>query len=686
VTSKPGNLRPTARERLAAARRALRALGDPKHSVTGKLLLVVLLTTAIAFVIAGASLLITNLRQDRQAWQDEISTAGSILALATAPALSFEDAAGAQRTLAAASDRPAIRVAALYRPDRHLYARYVRTGEPGPPASLPSMPTGVQFDGGRVELLQPVNQNGETLGFIYLRARYDLTSRIWTYAGILLAVMVLGLVAALLAGAWLQAVITGPIGSIANVAREIMRGRDYSLRASQTTDDEFGVVVGAFNNMLEEVEQRSRALESSNSALHEQVAVAAAAERALRDSERALREADRRKDEFLATLAHELRNPLAPIRNSVHVLASAAADAQQRLRAQEVIGRQTLHMALLLDDLLDVSRVTRGVFELKKEYVELRSVCDAAAETARPLIQSKQHTLTIDLPDMPLILEADPLRLAQVISNLLTNAAKYTDPGGRIELSARLTEELQLRVVDTGIGLAPESIPRIFTIFSQVDPATDRAQGGLGIGLALVRGLVALHGGTVEARSAGLGCGSEFLVHLPATIIAASEVSAAAIQPSAGEPAGRPCKILIADDNRDAVDSMATALRLSGYEVTVAFSGAEALEAGAREHPRVVILDIGMPGMDGYETARRLRLEAWGHHAIVVALTGWGQESDRRKAIAAGFDTHVTKPVNPSDLEETLVSLLDARDQRTGATDPHAAVSGESRKRLINPP
>jgi CheY-like chemotaxis protein len=344
----------------------------------------------------------------------------------------------------------------------------------------------------------------------------------------------------------------------------------------------------------------------------------------------------------------------------VRILDSDAADERQRKWGREVISRQVQRMSLLLDDLLDVSRITRGQLELKKDYVDLKSVVGVAVETARPLLDAKRHQLVVKLPGENVRLEADPLRLSQVIGNLLTNAAKYTDPEGRIELGARLENaELVIEIRDNGIGLSEEVIPGLFTMFSQVNSAVDRAEGGLGIGLALVKGLVALHGGRVEVRSEGLGRGSEFIVHLPHKVLAprTQEVE----EPrhgAANADAVRRGRVLVADDNRDAAESLGLVLRFMGYEVSVAYGGAEALEIGARDRPRAAIIDIGMPGMSGHEVARRMRREAWGRKAILIALTGGGQETDKQAALAAGFDDHLTKPVDPDDVEAVLTQLL----------------------------
>ncbi len=369
-------------------------------------------------------------------------------------------------------------------------------------------------------------------------------------------------------------------------------------------------------------------------------------------AEKALQESDRRKDEFLATLSHELRNPLAPIRQSITLLKAQNVAEHDAARALDVIDRQSQHMAWLLDDLLDVSRITRGVLELRKEVLELAAVIDSGVEVARPLIDSRRHTLVLELPDEPVRFEADGLRLAQVVSNLLTNAAKYTDPGGRIRLRAEARgAQLVLRVTDNGIGINDAMLARMFEIFSQEKSATGWSRGGLGIGLALVRGLVELHGGTVEARSAGPGHGSEFTVRLPLDRTAAPREAAADAR---RRPAGSTRKILVADDNRDAAESMGLLLQIAGHDVRIVHDGIAALDTGAAFQPDVALVDIGMPELSGYEVAERARAEPWGQRTLLIAVTGWGQESDKRRALEAGFDHHLTKPVEQEVLEGLL--------------------------------
>ncbi len=368
-----------------------------------------------------------------------------------------------------------------------------------------------------------------------------------------------------------------------------------------------------------------------------------------------LQDADRRKDEFLATLAHELRNPLAPLRNGLEVLRLARGNPEAVERAQGMMERQLGHMVRLIDDLLDVSRITRGKLQLRRELVGLADVVQSAVEGCRPLIEASGHALTIALPPEPVRLDADPARLAQVFANLLTNAAKYTDKGGHIWLTAeRRGQEAVVTVRDTGIGIAAEHLPRLFEIFSQVDPVLERSQGGLGIGLSLVKGLVEMHGGTVEARSDGPGKGSEFVVRLP---VAGVRPQGEPGQPGHEEPTAPVSRrrVLVVDDNDDAAEALGMMLRMIGHEVRTAHDGLEGVEAAESFRPHVVLLDLGMPRLNGYEACRRIREQEGGKEVFVVALTGWGQEEDRRRTREAGFNEHFVKPVDPA----TLVKLLE---------------------------
>jgi PAS domain S-box-containing protein len=365
-----------------------------------------------------------------------------------------------------------------------------------------------------------------------------------------------------------------------------------------------------------------------------------------------LKEADRRKDEFLATLAHELRNPLAPLRNMLEVMRRGGnGDLIEQVRP--TLERQLGQLVRLVDDLMDVSRIARGKLELRKERVELASVIHQSAEVSRPLAESAGHELIVSLPREPIYLYADPARLAQVFGNLLTNACKYTEPGGRIWVAAaRQGGDVVVSVKDTGVGIPPDKLGSVFEMFNQIDRSLERSQGGLGIGLTLVKRLVEMHGGSVEAHSKGTGRGSEFVVRLPVLLEEARpETPTAEPAPAAAR------RILVVDDNRDAATSLALLLQLTGNEAQIAFDGLEAVEATAAFRPDVILLDIGLPKLNGYDACRRIREQPWGRGVMLVALTGWGQEEDRRQSKEAGFDHHMVKPVDLAALTALLAEL-----------------------------
>jgi two-component system CheB/CheR fusion protein len=400
------------------------------------------------------------------------------------------------------------------------------------------------------------------------------------------------------------------------------------------------------------VHERTAALEKAN----EELRAAAAANARLYEE---VKEADRRKDEFLAMLAHELRNPLAPIRNALHIITMRGTERREGVRqAWEIIDRQVEHMARLVEDLLDVGRITRGKINLQKQPLEVSTIVARAIEGSRPLLDARQHTLEVHIPEDAGWVEGDPVRLAQVLWNLLNNAAKYTPEGGRVWLTVEKGQgEVAIRVKDTGMGIAPEVLPKVFDLFAQGERTLDRAEGGLGIGLTLVRQLTEMHDGSVEAYSEGVGKGSEFVVRLPLlterTNVAGPDASAAAGH--GRSPAHR--RILIVDDNRDSRETLATLLRLFGHDVRTAHDGRHALEMAAAYRPDMVLLDIGLPVLNGYEVARRLRAEPDHRDTVLVAVTGYGGEEDRRRSLAAGFDHHMVKPVDFDSLQALLASL-----------------------------
>ena len=414
--------------------------------------------------------------------------------------------------------------------------------------------------------------------------------------------------------------------------------------------------------------RKTEALERMNIELERRVAERTArlevdlAER--RRLENALMATDQRKDEFLAMLSHELRNPLAPIRNAVQIMGLKPLDDPHLRHCRDVIERQVEHLSRLVDDLLDVSRITRGRFKLKKKPAEVATFVARAIETAKPLFDARRQRLHVSMPEERLIVDGDLTRLSQIVGNLLNNAAKYTPDGGHISLQIETAsrdggsaEEVLIRVKDNGTGIPPEMLPEVFDLFTQVDRALDRTHDGLGIGLALVRKLVEMHGGSVDAHSDGVGHGSEFFVRLPCRIELVDVKGASA---SAGDAIKTPVirrRVLVVDDNEDSAETLALALQLEGYDVETAHGGQQALKLAEGFLPEVVLLDIGMPEMDGYEVARSIRAQPWGADMLLVAQTGWGQEEDRRRTREAGFDAHMTKPLDHSRLMSLMAQL-----------------------------
>ena len=617
-----------------------------RHKVTW----VVLTTTGVALMLSATALLVYELRSYSLSSINDMKTQADIIARASAPALSFNDPKAASENLALLKLRPQIAAAAVYRGEQQVFASFSNPGEPAEPLPLRAGAPGYTIVGDRLELFQPIRENGELLGTVYLRAHYDITSRLFDYLLILVAVMLTSLIVAALVLARLQRTITAPILDVAQVARNVMRERDFSLRAPKTTEDEVGTLVDAFNDMLAEVGQRTDALERSNEQLSLEMT-----ER--RKAEEALTAAARTKDEFLATLAHELRNPLAPISNAVELLKRSGTGAEAgHPRALQILERQVLQMVRLIDDLIDVSRITTGKVLIHRHKVDMLAVLRSSVEIAAPNVHSRDHQLTLELPDAPVWVVADPVRLAQVFANLLNNAAKYTDSGGRIGLKLEaLDDAVIVRVADSGVGIDPAMQSSIFDMFVQVDQSLEKGRAGLGVGLTLARQLIELHGGRITVRSAGLGRGSEFAVWLPRGDLSAARDEPPALPATA--PSGARHRILVADDNVDFATSLGNLLEGMGHEVTVTHDGASALAMAGAVRPQFSFLDIGMPGLNGYELATRLRQNGATHDAVLVAITGWGQDKDRERARACGFDHHLVKPVDVGQLQ----SILDGR-------------------------
>jgi signal transduction histidine kinase len=453
--------------------------------------------------------------------------------------------------------------------------------------------------------------------------------------------------------------IVGRLATLTDNAHHLVRGEQ--LAPPVHGSDEVAQLDQAFRRMAQEIAQSQESLRQSaaevrhlNEGLEQRITERTAE---LAQANEALREADRRKDDFLAMLAHELRNPLAPVRNALQILKMPGLGPDTARLAREMMERQVLHIVRLVDDLLDVSRIMRGKIELRKERVDLATVFGRAVETAQHALDAQGQQLAVSLPPQSIWVEGDVVRLAQVVNNLLMNAAKYSERAGQIWLAGeRDGSTAVVRVRDSGVGIAPELLPRIFDLFVQADQSLARSQGGLGIGLTLVRRLVEMHGGSIAVASPGVGQGSEFTVRLPALPLSAE--TGAGPGDESPRSVGPPRRVLVVDDNVDAAESEALLLRFLGHVVEVAYNGPAALEVVREFRPEIVLLDIGLPGMSGYEVARAIRALPEARGVVLAAVTGYGQEQDRRRAHEAGFDHHLTKPLAPSALTAFIDSPL----------------------------
>ncbi|MFT3859564.1 MAG: ATP-binding protein [Aquabacterium sp.] len=624
-------------------------MGGP--TLRSKVMMVVLLTTCLALLLSATALLVYEVRAYRMSRLNDLQTQADIIARATAPALSFKDGRAASENLHMLQLRPQITAAAVYQNNGAVFASYLQPGieQENLPATVKQ--AGYTITGDRLELYQPIQQSGETLGVLYLRAQDDIVGRLGDYVMILLGVMLASTAVAALVTSRLQRAVTEPILQVAQVARDVMQHRNFSLRAPKTSSDEVGQLVDAFNDMLTEVEARTTALEQTNHHLSVEMA-----ER--RKAEEALKEAARKKDAFLATLAHELRNPLAPISNSVEIIRRIGQqDARMRDRALDIMNRQLRQMVRLIDDLLDVSRITTGKLVMHKERTDLLPILHSALEIATPTLEARHHILDVRLPEPPVMVEADATRLAQVFANLLNNAAKYTSDGGLISLSLRvLDQEVEVSVQDNGIGIPQDMQKAVFEMFVQVDQSLDRGRAGLGVGLSLARELTQLHGGTIELRSQAERRGTECIVRLPLAPAATGEDTDKVGEPIVQRPP-HSLRVLVADDNIDFAESLAHILESLGHQVRTAHDGQSAVTVAAEMRPQIIFLDIGMPAMNGLEVASQLRRQAETRDALLVAVTGWSQDKDRERSRNAGFNHHLTKPVDIKQLMPILSSV-----------------------------
>jgi two-component system, sensor histidine kinase len=624
-----------------------------RHSIRRKLMLVVIVTTLASLLFTAIILVAYDVRTYQESWVNDLVTQAEILGRAAAPAIAFDDPMSAYHYLSLLRARPQIQAAAIYNSNGTLFATYSRE-EVAPEFPKEIRPDGFRIVNNQLVLFRRILEGDEQVGTVYLVARYELFERLQSYLLIVGVALVASLVVAFLMSYWLQSGVTRPILEVSDVAHRVAERKDMSLRARKTTEDEIGYLVETFNDMLGEIEGRAAALEGTNRMLEQEMKVR-------QDAERALLASDQRKDEFLATLAHELRNPLAPLRNALEILRSSGEGSKDALMAREIMERQLRQLVRLVDDLLDVSRITTGKLVLQREDARFEDIIQSALDATAPYFDARNVHLTVTLPREPVHLRADATRLAQVFLNLLHNAAKFTDPGGKVALHAeREGSDLVVTVTDTGIGIPESKMPMIFDMFAQVDQRLERTHSGLGVGLSLARRLVELHGGTIEATSDGLGKGTRFVVRLPApTTARTAPAPAPAPVRDNGEPTGRR-RVLLADDNEDFIESFATMLRDMGHEVHCAGDGQEALRLASEIRPDVAFLDIGLPKLNGYELARRIRALPDAERMTLVAVTGWGQEDDRQRAREAGFHLHMIKPVEPEQILEILRSIVPA--------------------------
>jgi signal transduction histidine kinase len=605
-------------------------IADRHASIRQRLMNVVMTTTLLALLVSAAVLLVYEMRADRAATVRELRAQAEFVVRASLPVQNRADLQSARDNLALLRHKPLVDAAGLYDPSDRLVAGYAGPDQPWPPRRLEA-DVASSFGLQRLTLRQPVLQDGRLLGTLVLQARYDAMPRLLAFVATLGVITLGSLVLAALVAQRLQRRITEPIVAIAAIAREVVQTRNFELRAPRTTHDEVGALVDAFNDMLRE----------------------------LGDQAAALRTADRRKDEFLATLAHELRNPLAPIATALAILPRADTDGATLQRLVAMMQRQMAQFVRLIDELMEVSRISTGRLTLHLERLDLVEVVRSAAESVAPGLLERRHALSVSWP-APIWLEGDRTRLSQVFVNLLGNAVKYTEPGGRIGIDFELgPDTVDVRVSDNGLGIAPERQAEVFEMFMQVDRSPARgARAGLGVGLSVARQLAVLHRGSLTLHSDGLGQGSVFIVRLPRLANQApppaSPLVAAPVR--AGPTAA--LRVLLADDNVDFAESLAVVLRNEGHEVRVAHDGKAALQLAREAMPEVGLFDIGMPGLDGYQLAAALRREPEGASCLLVAITGWGQEGDRERARQAGFDEHLVKPVDMAQLSAVLARCV----------------------------
>ena len=601
-----------------------------------KLLILTLASSATALVLSSGGFLAWDITQFRQELQQDLDAQAAIVAENSAAPLTFNDTQAAGETLSVMRLRPRVIMACLYKGGQ-LFATYYRDGA----ATCPGSPPEEGTTSPSYTLVRPVTVTGETVGTLYIsRDLQDLRDRVQVGAAAVAVFLLIALAAAFLIARRLQRVIAAPLLELAGAARTISTSQDYTVRVTPANNDEVGVVIQAFNAMLDRISERNGELSRAN----------------------------RLKDEFLATLSHELRTPLGAVLGWTRVLQTTGAEGATRERALEAIERNARAQARLIEDLLEISRIVSGKLSLQVKTVDLADIIDAAVEVVRPAAAAKQIALTTEMAVRPAMTSGDPDRLQQIVWNLISNAVKFTPPGGAARIRLTRSNGYRIVVTDTGEGIDPRFLPHVFDAFRQADGTTTREHGGLGLGLAIARELVELHGGTIKARSDGAGRGSTFQVDLP-SMVSESPAPGGAPASAAGREAPafdrnllRGLRILVVDDEADARDLIEMALAQYGAVVTTADSAAAALAEIDRRVPDVLLSDVGMPREDGYDLIRRLRsrpLERGGG-IPAIAVTAYASAKDRESALASGYEAHVAKPFEPEVLAQTVAALYRA--------------------------
>jgi signal transduction histidine kinase/CheY-like chemotaxis protein len=630
-----------------------------------KLLLMTLASNAAALLFVGSGFLTWDVYQFSVEVRQDIFAQARIVAENAAPAMTFNDEKAAREDLAVLRLRPRVRFGCLYRSDGHAFATYQRSPADACPGAPPRIGTAISWSS--FDVVNRVLSGTDAVGTIVIqRDLDDLYSRLRIGAGTVIGLLLLAIVAAFLIADRMQRAIASPLLGLAGIAHRISTGRDYTLRGVVESSDEVGVVVRAFNGMLDAIAERTTALSKTNLELEHEIE-----ERRKVEAERTAalareRDANRLKDEFLATLSHELRTPLNAVLGWTRVVRSAQVDAPTHDRALESIERNARAQARLIEDLLEISRIVTGKLRLQMRDVDLAAIVEAAVEVVQPAALAKRIPLKVVIEVQPSWTAGDPDRLQQVVWNLLSNAVKFTPAGGQVTVRLERSDDYRLTVRDTGPGIEPQFLPFVFDPFRQADGTASREHGGLGLGLAIAKQLVELHGGTITASSQGRGTGAMFAVRLPSIVQHRAERTPAT---ASGLPATNPetvnrgllrnVRVLIVDDERDARELMSAALSTYGAEVDVAGSVAEAMDDVERRVPDIVLSDIGMPFEDGYVLINRLRSRpaARGGGIPAIAVTAYASQTDRLAIEAAGYQAHVAKPFEPSDVAALVARL-----------------------------